>query len=53
MLRKLQGLFREFGFAAGILYAIHLALQRISPGWRLRVLMMVQPITVGAALPGN
>jgi hypothetical protein len=44
-LRRIQGPFREFGFAAGCLYAMHRVLQGISARWQLHVYeITVQPI---------
>jgi len=52
MFRNIQGPFREFGFAAGCLYATHRVLQGISARWHLHVYeLMVQPITDRALLP--
>ena len=51
MLRKITGPFREFGFLAGLLYAIGRLLSRLSPALRLYVYeLMVQPITSAALL---
>ena len=54
MWRKTLGPFREFGFAAGALYALNLVLRRISPRLGLFVYeLMVQPITGRPLLPAN
>jgi hypothetical protein len=54
MLRRIQGPFREFGFAPGLLYAIDRVLSAISPKLRLHVYeFMVQPITDKPLLPRN
>jgi len=54
MLRKISGPFREFGPAAGLLYAIDRVLSGLSPGLRLYVYeLMVQPITNKPLLPGG
>ena len=46
MWSKLAGPFREFGFFAGLLYAIDRVLRRLSPNLRLYAYeLMVQPIT--------
>jgi hypothetical protein len=53
MLRKISGPFREFGPAAGLLYAIDRVLSILSPGLRLYFYeLMVQPITDKPLLPG-
>lgn len=52
MLRRITGPFREFGFAAGLLYAIDRVLSRLSPKLRLHVYeIMVQPITDKPLMP--
>ncbi len=52
--RKVTGPFREFGAAAGALYAVDRVLRRISPRLGLYVYeLMVQPITGRALLPPN
>jgi len=52
MLRKISGPFREFGPAAGLLYAIDRVLSSLSPGLRLYVYeLMAQPITNKPLLP--
>ena len=53
MLQKISGPFREFGPAAGLLYAIDRVLSILSPGLRLYFYeLMVQPITDKPLLPG-
>ena len=52
MLRKISGPFREFGYAAGLFYAIDRVLSSLSPRLRLYVYeLMVQPITNKPLLP--
>jgi hypothetical protein len=52
VLRRFTGLFKEFGFSAGLLYAIDRVMQQISPSLRLFVYeLMVQPISERALLP--
>lgn len=52
MLRRIIGPFREFGFAAGLLYAIDRVLSTLSPALRLHVYeLMVQPIAAKPLLP--
>jgi hypothetical protein len=54
MLKKILGPFREFGFAAGLLYATDRVLSAISPRLRLQVYeLMVQPITDKPLLNGR
>lgn len=54
MWRKVVGPFKEFGFAAGGLYALDRVLRRISPRLGLFVYeLMVQPITGEPMLPAN
>ena len=54
MLRKISGPFREFGPAAGLLYAIDRVLSSLSPRLRLYVYeLMVQPITDKPLLRGR
>jgi hypothetical protein len=54
MWRKITGPFREFGFAAGLLYAIGRSLSKISPGLRLYSYeLMVQPIKTEVLLPSR
>jgi hypothetical protein len=52
MLRKITGPFREFGAAAGLLYAIDRVLSKLSPRLHLYVYeLMVQPITDKPLIP--
>ena len=54
MLRRISGPFREFGFAAGLLYVIDRILSSIHSGLHLRVYeLMVQPIATKALLPAS
>ena len=54
MLAKLIGPFKEFGFFAGLLYAIDRLFQRLSPDLRLYYYELVaQPIREGRLLPNN
>ena len=54
MWRRIVGPFREFGFAAGALYALDRVLRRISPRLGLFAYeFMVQPITGKPLLPAN
>jgi len=54
MLQKLSSPFREFGFFAGFVYAIHRLLQRISPSMKLMFHdWMVQPIASEQLLPAR
>lgn len=54
MWRKVVGPFKEFGFAAGALYALDRVLRGISPHLGLFVYeLMVQPITGKPMLPAN
>ena len=54
MWRAIVGPFREFGFPAGVLYALHRVMRRVSPRLGLFVYeLMVQPITAKPLLPAN
>src|SRR5271167_1004154 len=54
MLAKLMSPFREFGFFAGLLYAVDRVLQRLSPNLRLYFYeLLVQPIPEGSLLPSR
>lgn len=54
MLRRIAGPFKEFGFFAGLLYAIDRVLQQLSPHLRLYCYeLMVQPIQGKPLLPGG
>ncbi len=54
MIRKIAGPFREFGFAAGLLYAIDRVLSSLSPRLRLHAYeLMVQPVSSKPLLPGS
>src|SRR5262249_49166361 len=54
MLAKLISPFREFGFFAGLLYAVDRTFQRISPCLRLYFYeLVVQPIAEASLLPAN
>lgn len=54
MLRRIAGPFREFGLAAGALYALDRLLRRMSPQLGVFVYeFMVQPIPDKPLLPGN
>lgn len=49
---KLAGVFRDFGFAAGLLYLADQALRRLSPRLGLQVYeLMAQPISAAPLLP--
>jgi hypothetical protein len=52
MLEKLTSPFREFGWLAGLLYAVDRVLQRLSPRLRLYFYeLLVQPVPEGPLLP--
>jgi hypothetical protein len=54
MLSKLISPFQEFGFFAGLLYAVDRLLQRVSPNFRLYFYeLVVQPIPEAPLLPSN